>query len=96
VAIRLGSFIAWNVAVSSSSRAWSAEVCRVGRTSRRVALPPPEVRTMVRNDVFSSLSSCAFWASPELPVNCGSLTLSKVSLFEWFRKAAASWVHVAL
>src|SRR5690349_21832480 len=81
---------------SGSILAWSDDVFRVGMTSSRLALLPPEPRTMLRNDVFSSLSRVTACASLDGLLNWGSLTLSKVSLAGSSLNAAAICVHSAL
>ncbi len=75
---------------SGSISSCSDEVCRVGNTSNRVALLPPELRTMSWNEAFSSALSAISCGLPVLPANCGSFQLSNVSLGPNSAKAGVS------
>lgn len=87
----------WLIVVFSASiRACSPLVCRVGSTSSRVALPPPDWRIRRTNARCSSRSTSSPWASSAVPLNCGSLMFSNTSLAEWSRNVVAIWVHSAV
>lgn len=76
-------------------RSWEGVPPCVVRTSRRLLFPPPEARTILWNEVFSSFMSWVFCAAVALP-KPGSLTLSKSRVRGSSRNVAEIWVHRAL
>jgi hypothetical protein len=95
VAISRGSLSDLIVVARLFISRWSGVQTSVGSMSSRLPLLPPDLRTMLWNDLFSSLRSSAFRASSACS-NWGSLTLSKTSLADSFLNAVAIWVQVAL
>jgi hypothetical protein len=76
-------------------RVWDGVQACVGRTSRRSVFPPPEERTTLWKEVFSSFRSWVFCASVALS-KTGSLTLSKSRVRGSSRNVEEIWVQVAL
>lgn len=85
------------VFLSSSSRACDGEPVSVGSTSGRVALRPPESRTIWWNDVFSSSSHRKYSGASafQSPEKRGSLMLSSISRSGSSRSRSAICVHPA-